>query len=93
MTSRRRESTGSADLFEDTFFDLANPHAGQSVDLPNLLQSVRAFLGRDHDTVVSFRMRNPVLAALPLAVYARFSLDGEARCAIENFGGVSLENF
>lgn len=84
MTPRRRDSAGVSNFLEDSLFDLADPHTGQTVDLSDLLKGVRTVLRSDHDAIVSLRMRNPVLAALSLAVNARCCLDSEARCAIQN---------
>ena len=93
MTPRRRDSAGVSNLLEDSLLDLTDPHAGQSVDLTDLLKGVRTVLRRDHDAIVSFRVRNPVLAALSLTINAGGCLNGKARSAVHHLRRITLNDF
>lgn len=70
---------GAANLFEDALLDLTDPHPGKTVDLSDLLKGMRTILCRDHHTVVTFRVWDPVLTPLSLAVYAVFGLNCKTR--------------
>jgi hypothetical protein len=80
----RSLSADFPDLLEDGFLDLADPHAGQPIDLTDTLQSMRSVLRRNVDTIVSLFELDPVWAPSSLAIHTRFGLNGETRRPIDD---------
>lgn len=81
---RRKLLADLPDLLEDGFLDLADPHAGQAVDLTDALERMRPVLGCNVDAVVTLTEVDPVRAAFTLAVYTSLGVDRKTCRAIDD---------
>lgn len=82
---RYRLLTDAANLLEDALLDLADPHAGQSIDLADFLERVRPVLRSEYDAVVTFTVWDPVLTSPPLTVDAITGCDSEASRSLDDW--------
>lgn len=85
MTKVIRLLADRAHFLENSFFDLTDAHSCQAVDLSNLLKRMRSLLrSSNENTVMTFRMIDPLFALLTLAVNAKLCLHCKARRTFDN---------